>query len=166
MKTNLKLVFSLVVSRFYSLFFFSLCFVVSSYAQTVTGTVTDNSNNPVEGVSVQVKGTTRAAATNNLGRFEIIDAGTDRLLFTSIGFAEQEVAVDGRSVINITLATDAQSMNEVVVTALGISKEARRLGYAATTVKPDELTVNRSPNVMNALQGKVAGVNISALGTG
>ena len=64
------------------------------------------------------------------------------------------------------MTVDTRSMSEVVVTALGITKQARSLGYSTTNVNPAELTVNRSPNVMNALQGKVAGLNISALGTG
>jgi TonB-linked SusC/RagA family outer membrane protein len=66
----------------------------------------------------------------------------------------------------VTLEIESQVIGEVVVTALGITKEARRIGYSATNVKPEELTINRTPNVLNALQGKVAGVNISSLGTG
>ncbi len=68
--------------------------------------------------------------------------------------------------MDVVLLTNAQSLDAVVVTALGITKQARGLGYAATNVKPEELTINRTPNVMNSLQGKVAGVNISSLGTG
>ena len=72
-----------------------------------------------------------------------------------------EVPVSGRSSFDVTLASATpQDLGEVVITALGISKQARGLGYSATNVKPEELTINRTPNVMNALQGKVAGVNI------
>ena len=72
----------------------------------------------------------------------------------------------GEALLAVKLAGGNQNLDEVVVTALGIRKQSRGLGYAATNVKPEDLTVNRSPNLMNALQGKVAGVNISALGTG
>ncbi len=77
-----------------------------------------------------------------------------------------EQAVNGRSVVDITLATGAGELDAVVITALGISKKARGIGYSATNVKPEELTVNRTANPLNALQGKVAGLNITTLGTG
>jgi TonB-linked SusC/RagA family outer membrane protein len=76
------------------------------------------------------------------------------------------VPTNGKPSLDVTLASDTRSMDEVTVTALGISKKSRGLGYAATNVKPEELTVNRTPNPINALEGKVAGVNITSLGTG
>ncbi len=100
------------------------------------------------------------------GQYSINAASNATLVFSSVGYATMDVPVGGRSVVDVTLLTTAQSLEAVVITALGITKEARRLGYAATNVKPEDLTVNRSPNLMNSLQGKVAGVNISALGTG
>jgi TonB-linked SusC/RagA family outer membrane protein len=138
----------------------------TAYSQTVSGTVSNSNSQPVSGVTVQVKNTTRTTATNDAGRFEITATGSDVLVFSSVGFVMQEVALNNRTALTIVLLTDAQNLEEVVVTALGITKDARRLGYAATNVKPDDLTVNRSPNLMNALQGKVAGVNIAAMGTG
>ena len=71
-----------------------------------------------------------------------------------------------RHVLNISMPNDVRNMEDVLVTALGISKRSRALGYSATSVKPEELTVNRTPNPINALQGKIAGVNITSLGTG
>jgi TonB-linked SusC/RagA family outer membrane protein len=115
---------------------------------------------------VQVKGTNRATVSNDAGSFQINATGTDVLVLSSVGFTTQEVPVNGRSSVTINMAGGAQNLDEVVVTALGISKKSRGLGYAATNVKPEELTVNRTPNVLNTLQGKVAGVNISSLGTG
>jgi TonB-dependent SusC/RagA subfamily outer membrane receptor len=135
-------------------------------AQTISGTVTDASNKPIAGVTVQVKGTNRATVSNDAGSFQINATGTDVLVLSSVGFTTQEVPVNGRSSVTINMAGGAQNLDEVVVTALGISKKSRGLGYAATNVKPEELTVNRTPNVLNTLQGKVAGVNISSLGTG
>ena len=148
---------------------FLLCsffFSIAVYSQTVTGTVSTVDNKPIGSATVQVKGTTRNTVTDDAGRFSINASGNDTLVFTSIGFIKQEVSVGNRQVLNITMPTDVRNMEDVLVTALGISKRSRGLGYSATNVKPDELTVNRTPNPINALQGKVAGVNITSLGTG
>jgi len=143
----------------------SLFLSISVFSQTVSGVITDGSK-PVGKVTVQVKGTTRATTTNDGGRFAINASGNDTLLISSVGFLQQEQPVEGRQTVNVTLTTDTRSMEEIVVTALGISKRSRGLGYSATNVKPEELTVNRTPNPINALEGKVAGVNITSLGTG
>ena len=146
---------------FVSLFSFSFI-----QAQTVTGKVTNPEGQPVQGVTVLVKGASKGTSTDANGSFSINANGSATLVFSSIGFATQEVLVDNRSTVNVTLQTSNVNMGEVVVTALGISKQSRGLGYAASNVKPEELTVNRTSNPFNALQGKVAGVNISSLGTG
>ncbi|HEX5025774.1 MAG TPA: SusC/RagA family TonB-linked outer membrane protein [Agriterribacter sp.] len=143
-----------------------LLFSFASFSQTIKGSVSDEASNPLSGVTVQVKGTTKSAVTDNAGLYEITAAGTDVLVFSSVGFVPQEVPVNSRAAISIVLVRSAGSLEEVVVTALGITKQSRGLGYAATGVKPEELTVNRTANPMNALQGKVAGVNITSLGTG
>lgn len=142
-------------------FFFS-----AAHGQLITGTVSDESGKTLPDVSVTVKGTNTGTTTDASGKYSINAPGTATLVFSSIGFAGMDVPVADRSVVNVTLLTTAQSLDAVVITALGISKNARGLGYAASSVKPSELTINRTPNVMNALQGKVAGVNISSLGTG
>jgi len=147
-------------------FLLIICSSSTLYSQTVTGTVTDKNQQPVGNVTVQVKGTTTATTTNNAGHFQIVASGTDTLVFSSVGFADVEVAVDRKTTLSINLQEGSQNLDAVVVTALGIAKDSRRLGYATSSVKADELTVNRTPNLMNALQGKVAGVNISGLGTG
>jgi TonB-linked SusC/RagA family outer membrane protein len=164
MKSILKLVSTPGGSRFY-LFLCSIFLSAFAYGQTVTGTVMDGTN-PVVGATVQVKGTNKATTTNNVGRFDISASGTDVLMISSVGFTSQEISLNGRSSLSVNLVTNPRDLNEVVVTALGITKQARGIGYAATNVKPDELTVNRTSNPLNALQGKVAGVNISSLGTG
>jgi len=145
---------------------FILFFSVAAFSQTISGTVTDAEQQPVAGVTVQVKGTSRNAITNEAGKFSINAAGTDVLIFTSVGFLRQEVPVKGSQNLSITLATDTRNLGEVTVTALGISKRSRGLGYSATNVKPEELSQNRTPNPINALEGKIAGVNVTALGTG
>ncbi|MGK2864426.1 MAG: SusC/RagA family TonB-linked outer membrane protein, partial [Chitinophagaceae bacterium] len=117
-------------------------------------------------ISVTVKGSTVGTTTDASGQYQINAGSNATLTFSSVGYANLDVPVGGRSVIDVVLLTNTQSLDAVVVTALGITKQARGLGYSATNVKPDELTINRTSNVMNSLQGKVAGVNISSLGTG
>ncbi|MFT3935138.1 MAG: SusC/RagA family TonB-linked outer membrane protein [Chitinophagaceae bacterium] len=138
----------------------------SIYAQTVTGTITNKDGDKIANATVQVKGSANGTSTNADGKFTINLAGKTTLVITSVGYAGMEIPVAGRTVIDVSLTRDLRNLDEVVVTALGIKKQARGLGYSTTNVKPDELTVNRTPNVINALQGKVAGLNISSLGTG
>jgi len=146
-----------------------LMFAISSFtvnAQTITGTITNKEGDKLFGVTINVKGTNNGTTTDSEGKFSINAAAKSVLVISSVGYAAQEIAVSGRTAFAILMVRDLRNLDEVVVTALGIKKQARGLGYSTTNVKPDELTVNRSPNVMNALQGKVAGVNISSLGTG
>jgi len=163
-KTCIPILTGIRYLSFTILFVFLLCSFAN--AQTVSGTVSDAGGKPVVGATVAVKGKQTVTTTNEAGKFSINAAGNDVLVLTSVGFAAKEVPVRNASTLTITLELETQVMGEVVVTALGITKESRRIGYSATNVKPEELTVNRTPNVMNALQGKVAGVNISSLGTG
>lgn len=143
-----------------------LLFVSTAHAQIITGTVSDEQGTKLPGISVVVKGTSQGTTTGDDGKFSITAAGNATLVFSSIGYKTQEVVVAGRVVVNVTLTAGKQDLGEVIVTALGIKKQARGLGYSATNVKPEELSVNRTSNVMNSLQGKVAGLNISSLGTG
>jgi TonB-linked SusC/RagA family outer membrane protein len=135
-------------------------------AQTVSGTVSDENGKSLQGVSITVKGAAGGTTTDADGKYSVQAASTATLVFSYVGYTRTEIAVSGRTVINVSMTVDTRNMSEVVVTALGITKDARRLGYAATNVKPDELTINRTANPINALQGKVAGLNISTLGTG
>jgi len=134
---------------------------------TITGKITDENQQGLPGVNILVKGTTVGTVTDIDGNYRINapdDATT--LVFSSVGYATEEVEINGQSVINLEMTPDIQALGEVVVTALGIEKDSKTLGYATSTVESEEFTVNRTPNIMNALQGKVAGVNISNLGTG
>src|SRR4030095_11932398 len=143
----------------------SFLFSVAAFSQTVSGTVTDG-NKAIGSVTVQVKGTSRATSTNEAGRFSIGASSQDVLVFSSVGFVTREIPINGRESLDIVLTGDSSNLSEVVVTALGITKRSRGLGYSATNVKAEELSVNRTPNPINALQGKVAGMNITSLGTG
>ncbi|HMG91499.1 MAG TPA: carboxypeptidase-like regulatory domain-containing protein, partial [Chryseolinea sp.] len=136
-------------------------------AVTVTGTIRDESGGAFPGVNIVVKGTAVGTTTDTNGKYTLtVDDDNATLVFSFVGYASQEVAVGGRTVIDITMTPDIQSLDEVVVTALGIERTSKSLGYSASKVNSDELTINRTPNLMNSLQGKVAGVNISGLGTG
>ena len=87
-------------------------------------------------------------------------------LLARLVMPSQEIDATGKTNISVSMISSAENMSEVVVTALGIRREQRRLGYSVALVDPDDLTLNRTPNIMNALQGKIAGVNISSFGTG
>jgi hypothetical protein len=132
----------------------------------VSGKVTSDEGQGMPGVNILVKGTSTGTITDAEGNYSINADPGATLLFSFIGYTSQEVPVGNRSTINVTLKADVKQLGEVVVTALGIKKEAKKLGYATATVAPEQITVNRTPNFMNALQGKMAGVNITSLGSG
>ena len=133
---------------------------------SVKGIVSDKTNNGVAGISVKIKGTNQGTTTDNVGNYKISVGLNTVLVFSSIGFVSQEIKVGNRNAINVTLAEETQNLEEIVVTALGIKKDAKKLGYSVSTITREALTENRTPNFMNALQGQIAGVNISPLGTG
>jgi TonB-linked SusC/RagA family outer membrane protein len=136
-------------------------------AVTVSGKVTDENGVSFPGVNVLVKGTTIGTSTDADGRYSLsVPDENTTLVFSSIGYLTQEVTVGSRTSIDVTMSPDVKALEEVVVTALGIERSAKSLGYATSKVSSDQLSVNRSPNIMNSLQGKVAGVNISSLGSG
>lgn len=132
----------------------------------ITGQVTDADGVTIAGVSITLKGGTTGTSTDAQGRYRISVPENGILVFTYVGYDTREMAVNNQATINVRLERSSTKLNEVVVTALGIKKEAKSLGYATTTVAPEQVTVNRTTNFMNALEGKVAGVNITSLGTG
>lgn len=127
----------------------------------VAGRVTDTGGLPVPGVTVLIEGTRTGVATGNDGTFTIDVPSGGVLLFSAIGMETQRVPVNNRTVINVTMTESAISVEEVVVTALGIEKEKKALGYAVQDLKSDEILKNKQTNVINSLAGKVAGVNIT-----
>ncbi|AMR34116.1 SusC/RagA family TonB-linked outer membrane protein [Mucilaginibacter sp. PAMC 26640] len=131
------------------------------FAQTkISGIVNDEQRQPLAGVSVMLKGTTQGTITDIDGKFAINARQGAVLTFRFIGFADREVTVGTTTSINVTLAGDSKALREVVVTALGVKKDARRIGYAIQTVKGDALTTARDPNPITGLIGKVAGVSV------
>jgi TonB-linked SusC/RagA family outer membrane protein len=133
----------------------------------VRGVVRDKNGNPIPGVNVMVKNSNVGTATGQDGKFVIsVKSPSDILIFRFIGFLTQEVAAGDQSSIDITLLEDVANINEVVVTALGIRKEARSNGYAVSKVQGADMTKAREISVANALEGRVAGVNSTPPSTG
>jgi len=140
---------------------------VSDPAIIVTGRVTDENGGGFPGVNVLLKGTSTGTSTDTDGKYSLSVPDENAILvFTFIGYTSQEVTVGSRTSVDISLSPDVKALEEVVVTALGIERSAKSLGYATSTVNADQFAVNRSANIMNTLQGKIAGVNITSLGTG
>jgi len=153
------------VSKLYALTLILLLSGVCSWAQVrVTGKVIDVNGQPMGFVTVIVKGTT-SLATNSAdnGTFTLNNVPNNAVLIaSSIGYKTQEVALNGRAYIEIVMEENAISIDEVVVTALGISRSKKALGYAVQDVKGDELQKVRTQNVVSALSGRVAGVQVAA----
>ncbi|MDR2910208.1 MAG: SusC/RagA family TonB-linked outer membrane protein [Bacteroidales bacterium] len=150
------------------LFLFFLFTMQVAFAQrAVTGKVVTVDGVPLPGVTVMVQGTTTGTTTDVNGGFSVQVPDNQAVLRVSfVGFVPQEVAVGTQSAVNVTLSETAEQLSEVVITALGIKKEAKSLGYAVSTVGADVLTENRSTNAMQALEGRVSGLNISSMSAG
>lgn len=137
----------------------------TAYAQTqageVTGIVYDSNGEPLIGAVVSVKGTNRGAATDADGKFRLQAKPGQVLVVSYVGAKTQEVAVGAARSYTVTLKSTTQNLDEVVVTALGIKKDKKSLGYAVDDLDADELMKNKSANAINSLSGKIAGVNIT-----
>ena len=143
-----------------------LLFSLSLQAQnvTITGVVTAaGDNSPLPGASIQVKGTTNGAITDVNGRYQlVVPSGRDTLQISFIGMVTQLISINNRTVINVALMADNKSSKEVVITALGIKREKKALGYAVQEIKGMEMQTARDASFVNQLQGSVAGLNISS----
>lgn len=143
-----------------------LCFLSSpnvlAQARSISGRVLDNNHEPIIGASVSVKSTTTGTMTDVEGRYSItVPDEKTVLIFSFVGFASQEITVGSKKEINVTLVANDNILDEVVVTALGMTRDVKALGYAMTELKGDELVKSNIVNPVNALQGKVAGVQIN-----
>lgn len=144
------------------------CVGIDAYAQSVTlkGKVTDKSGSPVIGATIKIKDSGKGTTAGTDGSFEIAYDGTAVLVVTAIGFDPAEVTVSNQSSVTIPLSENKKELNEVVVTALGVKRDKRVLTYSAQEVKGATLAAAKEPNIVNALSGKVPGVQItSASGT-
>jgi TonB-linked SusC/RagA family outer membrane protein len=139
---------------------------VRTLAQEVAGTVKDTKGAGIPGTNILVKGTTVGTSTNTDGKYSINVADDNSvLIFSSISYISQEINVGSRTSIDIVLQEDVKILGEVVVTALGIEKDAKSVTYAQQNVGGEELTRVKDPNMINSLAGKAAGVVITK-GTG
>lgn len=138
--------------------------VAWAQSPVVEGKVTAaDDGSAMPGVSVLVKGTSNGTSTDVNGTFRLTAPSEDAvLIFSFIGFATQEIRVGNQTILNVTLKLDTKQLAEVVVTALGISKDKRTIGYAIQEVKGEELIKAREPNPINSLVGKVAGLTVGA----
>lgn len=149
--------------KFYLKFLFLgvLFFAENLFAQSVTGIVSD-SNGALPGVNVLVKGTSNGASTDFDGAYEIENVeSNDILIFSSLGFITQEIAIDGQEVINVTLIEDTQSLDEVIVVGYTSMKKSDVTG-AVSTVDMTDVEKTRVPNISQALQGQIAGVQVTS----
>jgi TonB-linked SusC/RagA family outer membrane protein len=145
---------------------FSACLLLSAYCavaqdREISGTVTDEEGGELPGVNVVIKGTSNGTVTDINGQYTLmVPASGAVLVFSFIGLETQEVAVNDRTTVDVTMNADVQQLSEVVVTAQGIERTKNELPYAAQKVSGEELNRTRDPNFLNSLSGKVSGVQI------
>ena len=133
--------------------------------RTVTGKVTDEKGNPLGNVSVLVRGTTTGTTTKADGTYSLdIPANAKALVFSSVDMSPVELAVGTGGQVNATLKAEDKTMSEVVVTAFGIKKDKKTLGYGVTQVSAEELTRSHTTNITNSLAAKVPGVRVNGSG--
>ncbi|MDR0659232.1 MAG: SusC/RagA family TonB-linked outer membrane protein [Prevotellaceae bacterium] len=131
--------------------------------QRVTGKVTSKDDGlPIPFATVTAKGTTAVATTNDNGEYGInVPEGATTLTVSFIGMVSQDVEIAGRSIVDVVLESEGEMLTESVVTAMGIKKEKKALGYTVSDINSDELMKNKQTNVINSLAGKIPGVNIT-----
>ena len=134
---------------------------VLAQSLTVTGKVVSSDDGyGLPGVTIQVKGTSSGTVTDMDGNYSIKADGQDVLVFSFVGYKTKEVAIKGKNKINITLELDSQTLDDVVVTALGIKRQKRELGYATEEIGGDLIAKSGSGSIISALSGRSAGVQI------
>ncbi|MEW2922488.1 SusC/RagA family TonB-linked outer membrane protein [Muricauda sp. ANG21] len=137
---------------------------IAAFGQTISGTVSDVSGTPLPGVTIVVSGTSNGTTTDFDGNYSI-NATTGQVLnFSYLGMKSKEVTVGSVSTINVVLEEDSTQLDEVVVTAFGITQEKKALGYSVQSVDAESITKTRQANAVSALQGQVAGVQITNSG--
>lgn len=135
--------------------------ITNEIFKLISGTVLSGDNSPLSGVSVIVAGSSRGTTTDEKGHFQIQANEGEVLVFSSIGFQTVRITVGAAATVNITLVKSDNSLNDVVVTALGIKREARSIGYSAQKVSGSEIVQANPPDLASGLMGKSAGLNIT-----
>src|SRR5579871_5927982 len=144
------------------IFFCMINTIVFAQNKQIIGSVKDSSGNALSGVSVSVKGTKIVTATDASGMFKVsVPSSKDVLVFSSVGFEKKELTLGNENNLLVSLKNTSANLNEVVVTAMGIKRQARSLGYAVSTVSAKDITQTGNTNFASALYGKAAGVKIN-----
>ncbi|MDE0471124.1 MAG: SusC/RagA family TonB-linked outer membrane protein [Ekhidna sp.] len=145
----------------FSLLSFSLVCITNAQ-RTVSGTISDEeTGDGLPGVTIQIKGSTDGTISDINGSFSLSAVAEDILVISYVGYSTREITVGERTTINVALLSDAKLLEEVVVTAFGIAQEKRTLNYTVQAVNGDDLVETQQQNLVNSLQGKVAGVQVS-----
>ncbi len=139
-----------------------ICLFGTAQTTTLQGRVLDTKGSPIPGVSIRIKNATTGVSTATDGSFSITYPPNAELIISAVGYSEQQVQLSGQTNINITLSASTAQLEEVVVTALGVKREKRNLTYSTQEVKGEELLKTKEPNVVNALAGRVSGVQITS----
>lgn len=151
-------------------FYISLLFIIFGFTlvfaqKTITGVVTSSDDNSqMIGVSVVVKGTNRGVITNIDGKYSISATNNEKLVFSYVGMQPKEVTVGNQTEINVVLDPDSKLLEEVVVTAMGIKTEKKKLNFAVQSVNAESITEGQQANFIDGLQGKVSGINVTNSG--
>ena len=155
-------------SHFIAFLFLFIGFAQSGWAQQkITGAVTDNAGAPVIGASITVLNGQEGTLTDAMGQYSIaLYDGQTKLVFSYFGFETQTVDVSGKSILNVTLTPSEIQLEEVVITALGVSREERALGYAVQGLKSKDIASVPAPNAVDNLSGKLAGVYVTGGSSG
>ncbi|SEW49691.1 SusC/RagA family TonB-linked outer membrane protein [Chitinophaga arvensicola] len=138
-----------------------------SYAQDqkpITGLVLADDGNPLPGVTVRIKGSNRNAQTDATGHYRILVSPGDVLEFSFIGYESRSIPTGNSPNIDVKMLTTSSALEQVIVTGMGIKKEKKALGYSVQDIKSAELLKNKDPNLVNSLNGKIAGLNITNSG--
>ncbi len=142
-------------------------FTAHAQSRTITGRVTDNQGQPIDGASVVVKGTSRGTTSNATGAFTITANTGETLTFSALNYGSIDIAIKNQSSVNATLSGNIGNLSEVVVTtALGVQRQARSLGYSTTKISGDNISEAKVTNIANGLAAKVSGLQINLVNNG
>ena len=150
-----------LLTAFFALLFMHVSQTAFAQERTISGNVLSSDGTPVAGASLLVKGSSTGTQTDDNGHFSIKASNGDVLILSAVGFATQQIKVESNTPGTFVLNAKKGELQEVVVTALGIKKEQKSLGYSVTQLNAKELMKNKNTNIINSLAGKVPGVNIT-----
>ena len=160
-------IFALILPAFFLFLLLQTSIYSMAQQKAITGKVVNaKDETPLPGATVSIKGTKNGTSTNNKGEFSLSVKENETLVISAVGFNNYEVRIDKKTVLQISLQEISKEMEAVVVTALGISRQQKALGYAQQQIKSEELTDARSNNWSSALSGKVAGLQMLSSGSG